>query len=434
MPENRQPTGERSTAAAGAGTIPRAPPFDATLRLLEEGYPFISNRCERLRTDVFRTRLMLRDVVCMRGPAAAALLYGHPDLTRVGAMPATALWLLQDVGSVQQLDGEAHRHRKAMFVELLMQPRAVDRLVHLFRDAWLERLTAWQSMRQVTLLPEASLILTRAVCRWAGVPLPDQNGSRTAKDLAGMIDNTGRFGPRLWIALSRRDRAERWLQQIIENVRAGRWNPGPETALHAVAFHRDPEGDMLDIRDAAVEMLNILRPVVAIGRFIVFTALELSRDELWCHLFQGGNDELIEDFVEEVRRTAPFFPFIGARAKKAIEWEGHGFPQGQWLLLDLYGTNHDPRLFKEPQEFRPQRQLSWRQQDYAFIPQGAGDTATTHRCPGEAITVEIMKESVRLLCRGMDYRVPAQDLSVRLNRIPAQPESGFIIDQVQPRR
>jgi len=411
--------------------IPRAPSFDATLQLLREGYRFISNRCDGLNTDIFRTRLMLCDVVCMRGPAAANLLYGHPDLTRVGAMPSTALRLLQDVGSVQQLDGDQHRHRKAMFIALLMQPRAVDQLVRLYRECWLERLTVWQTMQQVPLLAEANLILTRAVCRWAGVPLPEHDGSQTAKDLAGMVTNTGRFGPRLWIALSRRNRTEQWLQRVVENVRADRLNPEPETVLYTIAFHRDLEGNLLDIRYAAVELLNILRPVVAIGRFIVFTALELSPDELWCRLFQGGNDELIEDFVEEVRRTAPFFPFIGARTKRAIEWEGHSFPKGQWLLLDLYGTNHDPRLFPQPEEFRPQRQLSWKRQDYAFIPQGAGDTATTHRCPGEAITVEIMKETVRLLCREMTYRVPAQDLSVRLDRIPAQPESGFIIDQVQ---
>ena len=42
-----------------------------------------------------------------------------------------------------------------------------------------------------------------------------------------------------------------------------------------------------------------------------------------------------------------------------------------------------------------------------------------------------MKEAVRLLCREMHYRVPEQDFSVKMNRIPALPESGFVMEEVR---
>jgi hypothetical protein len=47
--------------------FPRDPALDATVALWNEGYGFISRRCNRLGSDVFHTRLMLRPVLCARG-------------------------------------------------------------------------------------------------------------------------------------------------------------------------------------------------------------------------------------------------------------------------------------------------------------------------------------------------------------------------------
>ena len=62
---------------------------------------------------------MLHPVYCAYGREAAEFFYGGERFGRVGAMPPGVLHLLQDVGSVQQLERLAHRHRKAMFHHLL---------------------------------------------------------------------------------------------------------------------------------------------------------------------------------------------------------------------------------------------------------------------------------------------------------------------------
>ncbi|MGK6312039.1 cytochrome P450 [Neorhizobium sp. DT-125] len=426
MPEEKKPP---------AGGMPQAIPeenaLDATLLLLQEGYEFISNRCDRLGTDIFRTRLMLTDVLCMRGPQAARLFYGAPGLTRKGSMPQTVLRLLQDKGSVQQLDDEAHRHRKALFVRMLMQAEDVAALVALFRDLWRSELPRWREAGRIVLFDEVNRLLTRAVCGWACVPLPQEKVSGMARSLAGMVENAGHIRPGTVKALLRRTRTEKYLEGLVRDVRAGRLDVPERAPLARIAAHRELDGKPLDPAVAAVELTNVLRPAVAVGRFVVFAALELYRNSFWVRLFQGGDEKAMEEFVEEVRRTAPFFPFVGAIAKEDIEWEGHVIPKGQWLLLDLYGTVHDERLFPRSQDFWPQRHLSWRHQDFSFIPQGAGETASTHRCPGEQITVEIVKEAARLLSTEMCYDVPEQDFTVRKNRIPALPESGFVITNIR---
>lgn len=408
--------------------------LDATVSLLREGYLFIPNRCARHNSDIFRTRLMLRDVICLKGPEAAKLVYGSEKLTRVGSMPQTVLRLLQDKDSVQQLDGETHRHRKAMFVRMLMtDPEGPATLVKIFRDCWNERASGWEARRSVRLAPEAEVILAEAAFRWTGVP-PDQiDLTKDSGILAQMIEGAGHIGPRTWIALFRRSRLERKLSKVIAGFRLGRIRVAEGTPTETIALHRDLQGQLLSPETAAVELINLLRPIVAIGRYIVFAAMALHENSDWCRLFEAGNDELLADFVEEVRRISPFFPFVGAMVKDGFEFQGYQIPKGQWLLFDLYGTTHDAALFPEPDRFKPQRQLSWRDRIFTFIPQGAGDAKATHRCPGELVTVEIIKEAIRLLCLTMSYDVGDQDLRVPLKRIPAGPVSDFEMTNIRKR-
>ena len=46
------------------------------------------------------------------------------------------------------------------------------------------------------------------------------------------------------------------------------------------------------------------------------------------------------------------------------------FPLGRRVLLDLYGTNHDPRVWKHPLRFDPERFLGPEPSAFAFVPTG----------------------------------------------------------------
>src|SRR5690606_30841979 len=108
--------------------IPRDPAFDSTLPFLREGFDFIARRCDALGSDGFHTRFLLQPATCLRGAAAAEMFYSGGHFTRKGAVPQLTKRLLQDKGSVQELDGSAHAHRKQMFLALLLDPLQVKRL------------------------------------------------------------------------------------------------------------------------------------------------------------------------------------------------------------------------------------------------------------------------------------------------------------------
>ena len=64
------------------------------------------------------------------------------------------------------------------------------------------------------------------------------------------------------------------------------------------------------------------------------------------------------------------------------------FKEKMLVLLDVYGINHDPKIWNNPNKFWPERFKNRDDNLFDFIPQGGGDPGKGHRCPGEGITIE----------------------------------------------
>jgi len=62
------------------------------------------------------------------------------------------------------------------------------------------------------------------------------------------------------------------MQGVIVNTRLGNLTANEGAALHEIAFHKDPDGNPLDETIAAVELINAIRPIVAISTYIAFMA------------------------------------------------------------------------------------------------------------------------------------------------------------------
>jgi fatty-acid peroxygenase len=254
---------------------------------------------------------MLARVVCMVGEVAAEVFYEPDRFTRKGALPQTTLRLLQDEGSVAVLDSESHRERKRMFMSL-MTPASRERLADATEAQWREHLAKWEAMDEVVLHDEAREIMCRAVCGWAGVPLAEFEVEQRTREFAAMIEGAGTFGPRNWVGLLLRRRTEAWIQGLVEQVRAGELEVPGESAIHVIAWHRGPDGELLEPEVATVELLNVLRPTVAVAWYVTFVALALHEHPGCREKLRAGEDHYDELFVQEVRRFYPFFPFVGA--------------------------------------------------------------------------------------------------------------------------
>jgi fatty-acid peroxygenase len=285
--------------------IPRDPGVDSSLSLLSEGYSFIPSRCQRLESDVFQVRLLMQDTICMSGEDAARLFYDEQLFQRQHAAPRMLKKTLFGQGGVQGLDDAAHRHRKRLFLSLLTDD-AIAELVRLNEANWQTAIETWRHCDRVTLLPEVQAILARTVCEWAGVPLAPEDVQLRRDQLAAMIDGAGGIGARHWRARKARKEAEGWMVELISQVRTGELDIDESRALAVVARYIEPDGHVLDEKVAAVEMLNLLRPTVAVARFVIYAALELLAHPQWRQRLQR-DDAALEPFAQEVRRLHAFF-------------------------------------------------------------------------------------------------------------------------------
>jgi fatty-acid peroxygenase len=128
-----------------------------------------------------------------------------------------------------------------------------------------------------------------------------------------------------------------------------------------------------------------------------------------------------------VRRFYPFFPLIAGRASRTSWWRDREVRVGDRVLLDLYGTNHDPAIWPRAERFDPSRFAGISVDPNTLIPQGGGEYVDGHRCPGEPLTIRLLEEAVTQLTRTLRYSVPEQDLRISLRRFPALPESGLVL-------
>jgi fatty-acid peroxygenase len=397
---------------------------DSSLSVLAEGYSWLPARRARSESGVAQTRVLGQRAVGLCGQDAARFFYDEDHVKRHTAIPWPVQNTLFGRHAVHTLDGEAHRCRKSIFLKTVTP--AADEVAGHVATSWDEAVAAWPQGEPLVLFDEASRVITRAMCRWAGVPLSDADSPEVARDLVAMVDGFATPGPRHWRARAARGRREAWLGRLVTKVRDGSVTPPGGSALEVVSSHREIDGTELSPRLAAVELLNVIRPAVAVCWFVAYAGHALHRWPQHRQRLASGATGFANAFAHELRRFYPFAPFIGGRAVRDLTWQGEPIPKGAMVLLDLWGHNHDAELWGDPYTFRPERFLGRDIGPFELVPQGAGDTYTNHRCPGESAVVAMLRTLAVRLAR-LDDTVPAQDLTISLRRVPARPASGFVL-------
>ncbi|MFC9001136.1 hypothetical protein ACFT7U_36320 [Streptomyces rochei] len=202
--------------------MPTAPLIDRSPPALVQGYSWLPSVLRERPDGVARTRVLGKPALVVRGPAAVRFFYDEENVRRGGALPGPVLSTLFGHDAVHALDGEAHRARKEFFLPLLHPDRIVGLVEHVTAVSD-DTVRQWGETEQTVLFDAASVVLTRGVCRWAGVPL-DEDTEETkdlARDLVAMVDGFATAGPRHWRARRARSRQEQRFTQLIEDVRAG---------------------------------------------------------------------------------------------------------------------------------------------------------------------------------------------------------------------
>lgn len=362
--------------------------------------------------------------------------YDQTLVERHGAMPTFIQGSLFGNGSVHSLDGEAHLARKQTFVRVCYDDAQVERIKPMVEAEVREGMERWAKATE-SVYDTAVIAYGRAGMRWAGIEARDAELDVQARRLGEIVEGFGHLNLDHLRAWANRRRTNAWQAQLIRDQREGRRHAEPGQSLHEWAHHRDPDGELLDPNLAGLEMQNTYRPHIAVARFAAFAAKELHDRPEWRERIaaetaeRGGSlvdGPLATAFAQEVRRTSPFVPLLPSMARRDFEVQGQQVREGDWVMIDILGTNVDPECWDRADQFDPERFLGVADAEdlEAFVPQGGGDVETGHRCPGEKIAVSSLATTVAALCEP-GVEILDEGLDVDWSTLPTKPRSGGLV-------
>ena len=118
----------------------------------------------------------------------------------------------------------------------------------------------------------------------------------------------------------------------------------------------------------------------------------VAQARLTAELDGGEGDEYLTATINEILRLRPVLPNAEPRQTMApVEIGGFRYPAGVLLLASAYLVHHDPDLYEQPHEFRPERFLATPPGTYTWIPFGGG----RRRCLGASFAIAEMKIVLR---------------------------------------
>jgi cytochrome P450 len=437
-------------------TIPRAPAASATLRLppgskapaLLQGVRYAREpidffaRLQRRYGDVFTVRFpYFGRVVYVASPELVKEIFtGAPTQFHAGEANATVLEPALGPNSVLTLDEAPHMRQR----KLLLPPfhgESVRRYGELIREISLREIESWPVGEPFALRPHTQRI-TLAVILQAVFGVHDERRLSRAQHL---ID---RFGDRVnlitafpmlrrsfgrWSPWARFLRAREALDEFIyEEIAIRRREAETEErddvlSLLLQARHDDgaPMSDE-ELRDELITVIGAGHETTATALAWAMErllrtprALERLRDSI-----AAGEDDYLDATIKETLRARPVIVDVARKLTAPTRIAGYELPAGTFVLPAIAAMHYREDLYPQPQEFRPERFLDGRADNYAWIPFGGG----VRRCIGAAFAEYEMRIVLRAILERAELSAPdPKPERVKIRNITLAPGKGAVV-------
>jgi cytochrome P450 len=402
---------------------PRLPATLQGLGYLVGGQRFIE-RCLRRYGPTFTLRLTgLGTVVVLTDPADVKTVFtAGPDVLDAGS-GNKPIEILLGSRSLLVLDGAEHmRQRKLMLPafhgeRLKLYRELIDDLAEDMLDRWPvgEPFALLPEMQQLTLE-----IILRVVFGTEDPALRDRIRvlvRYAASDVTGIRYALRAFGTLShWRAFERAHaRADERIYAEIARRRA-RPTDGADV-LSLLLAARDEDGEPMtdvEIRDELVTLLIAGHETTATGLAWAFELLVRHPEamgRLTGEARAGAEERYAGAVATETLRLRPPVGVMARRVRVPFAVGGHELPPGVRIVPGIPIVNRDPRVYPEPDEFRPERFLEHGPDTYAWIPFGGG----IRRCLGASFAQLEMRRVLHVVLRRARLRAvdPTPERAVR---------------------
>jgi len=362
-----------------------------------------------------------------------------PEQLHAGEANATVLEPALGPHSVLTLDEQPHMRQR----KLLLPPfhgERIQRYGELIREVTLAEMESWPTGRPFALRPHTQTI-TLAVIMRAVFGVHDEERLRRFEGLietfARRVNMVTAFPPLRrnlgrWSPWGRFLRARAALDAFIyEEIALRRGEAGAEERddiLSLLLAARDEDGNPMSDEELRDELVTVL----AAGHETTATALAWAVERLIRNpramrrltesLPEG--DEYLDATVRETLRARPVIVDVARKTTEPLRIGGYELPAGTFIGAATAALHYRPDLFPEPEEFRPERFLDGRADNYAWIPFGGG----VRRCIGASFAEYEMRIVLRTILERTHLRAPdPKPEKGRVRNITVVPAKGTTV-------
>jgi len=438
-----QATLPRPRAANADARAPgsRAPAIMQAISYARDPLGFLT-RQQRRFGDIFSVRFPFFGslVYVARPDLVKALFTGSPATFHAGEANATVLEPAVGQNSVLTLDDEPHMRQR----KLLLPPfhgERIERYGDLIVEMTRREMESWPVGEPFALRPHTQRI-TLAVIMRAVFGVHDEarleRFERLIDDFARRVGVVTSF-PMLRRDLGRLSPWNRFVRSrealdefIYEEIRLRRAEVGHEErddVLSLLLGARDEEGIAMsdrELRDELVTVLGAGHETTATGLAWAVERLVRSpaamaklRDSV-----AAGEEDYLAATVKETLRARPVIVDVARKLKAPATIGGYEIPAGQFVLAAIAALHYRADLFPDPYEFRPERFLDGKADNYAWIPFGGG----VRRCIGASFAEYEMRLILREFIARAELRaVDEKPEPVRIRNITLAPAKGTMV-------
>ena len=146
----------------------------------------------------------------------------------------------------------------------------------------------------------------------------------------------------------------------------------------------------------------------------------------------------VEAIVKETMRMHPVAPMLVPRcAREDCNVAGYDVQKGTRVLINVWSIGRDHELWKNPQEFYPERfigkEIDVKGQDYELLPFGSG----RRMCPGYSLGLKVVQSTLANLLHGYNWKLPSdmnpEDLDMEEIFGLSTPRKFPLVTIVEPR-
>jgi cytochrome P450 len=419
----------------------RAPAILQGLRYMRNPLGFLSGLRERYG-DVFSVSFpYFGRIVYVASPELVkAVFTGSPAIFHAGEANATVLEPALGPNSVLSLDDEPHMQQR----KLLLPPfhgERIHRYGDLIREVTRREMETWPVGRPFALRPHTQKITLTVILR-AVFGIEDQRRVERATRLIDVFSDRvtlitkfpnlrrdlGPFSP--WRRFLRaRAALDEFIYEEIALRRAEAGGEERDDVLSLLLRARHDDGTPMSDEELRDELLT----VVGAGHETTATALAWAMERLLRtprvlarlrESIAAGEDDYLEATVKETLRMRPVIIDVARRLTEPARVAGYQLPARSFVLPAIGALHFRPDLFPEPHEFRPERFLDGKVENYAWIPFGGG----VRRCIGAAFAEYEMRIVLREFVGRAELSAPdSRPEKVRIRNITLAPARGTTV-------